>query len=262
MNVKAEKFLAVFNITQVGETAAKTNEMINSRIDTFITDLKKLGINRDDIFVDMIYLVPTFEFETEKKLFSKTYNEIPTGFEMQKNIHINFTKINRVEEIVTAAAKSEIYDFVKLDFFVGNTEAAYDTLRSKAVSYLNREISSFKRLNLNLSDKFQIIKETNYAIYPETQYPDYDAFVSQSIEAVTKKAGITKIRKPKTVAYDQIPYNNYDIVVNPEILEPVVQFVYSLQVKFTLDKPDVKSKNAYYLVTPAGELKKLDLQQP
>jgi uncharacterized protein YggE len=260
MNMKAEHFLAVFNVTQVGETTAKTDELMNSRINSFVDAVKQMGIPDKDIYVDMIYLVPTFEFEVEKSVFSKTYNEIPTGFEMQKNVHIAFKDINKVASLVTLAAKNEIYDMVKLDFFVDNTEACFDTLRNKSVAAINKKLASYKKLNLTLSDKFQIVHEASYTFYPETQYPAYDAFVSQSIEAATKKGGVTKLRKPATVAYDQIPYNKYDIIVNPEILEPVVQFVYSLQVKYTLDKPEVKSKNTYMLVTPAGDVKKLDVQ--
>jgi uncharacterized protein YggE len=260
MNMKAEHFLAVFNVTQVGETTAKTDEMMNSRINSFVDAVKLMGIPDKDIYVDMIYLVPTYEFEVEKKGFSKTYNEIPTGFEMQKNVHIAFKDINKVASLVPLAAKNEIYDMVKLDFFVDNTEACFDTLRNRSVADINKKLTSYKKLNLTLSDKFQIIHEASYTFYPETQYPAYDAFVSQSIEAATKKGGITKLRKPATVAYDQIPYNKYDIIINPEVLEPVVQFVYSLQVKYTLEKPEVKSKNNYMLVTPNGEVKPLDVK--
>jgi len=260
MNVKADRFLVVFNITQIGETAAKADELSSARMNSFITGLKAMGVNDKDIYIDMIYLVPTFEFEVVKKNFSKTYNEVPTGFEMQKNIHITFKDVNKVAEMVTLAAKNEIYDLVKLDFFVDNTEAVYDTLRNKSVTCLNKKIASLKKLNLTLSDKFQIVGESYNAIYPETQYPSYDAFVTQSMEAVTKKSGVTKIRKATAVAYDQIPYNKYDIIINPAILEPVVQYVYTIQVKYTLDKPEVKSKNNYMIITPSGEVKKLDVQ--
>lgn len=261
MNVKASSFLAVFNLTQVGETAAKTDELINLRINNFLIALKELGINDKDIYIDMIYLVPTFEFEVQKKLFSKTtYNEVPTGFEMQKNIHLRFNDINKVDDIVTLAAKNEIYDMVKIDFFVNDTEKIYDSLRNESVENIKKKLSSLKEINLNLNDKYQIVNESSYAIYPETQYSDYDAFVNQSLEAVKKETGVSTIRKPKTVAYDQISYNKYDIVINPEILEPVVQFVYILQVKYTLEKPDTTEKKNYMLITPAGEIKTLDIK--
>lgn len=261
MNVKADRFLVVFNLTQIGETAAGTDELINSRIEGFTNAVKQLGITDKDIYIDMIYLIPTFEFEVEKKLFSKTFNEVPTGFEMQKNIHISFADIDKVDDLVTLAAKNEIYDLVKLDFFVDNTGAVNDSIRNKSVEYLNKKLASFKKLNLTLKDKYHVIREASYAIYPETQYSDYDAFVSQSIDAVRMKSGVTKIRKPKTVAYDQIPYNEFSIIINPVIQEPVVQYVYILQVKYTLDKPEEKNKNNYMLITPNGDIKKLDIQE-
>jgi len=242
MNVKADGFLAVFNLTQIGETATVTNDLLNERLKNFTEAIKKLEIKDDNIYVDMIYLIPTFEFEVEKKLFSKSYNEVPTGFEMQKNIHISFTDINLVDELVTLAAQNEIYDMVKLDFFVNDTEGVYDTLRDKSVDYLNKKLTSYKKLNTNLDEVFHTVRESSTAIYPDTQYSDYNAFVSQSIEAVSKNSGISKIRKPETVAYDQIPYNRFQIVLNPNILEPVVQYVYTLQVRYTLEKPEVKKE--------------------
>jgi len=161
---------------------------------------------------------------------------------MQKNIHISFTDINLVDELVTLAAQNEIYDMVKLDFFVNDTEGVYDTLRDKSVDYLNKKLTSYKKLNTNLDEVFHTVRESSTAIYPDTQYSDYNAFVSQSIEAVSKNSGISKIRKPETVAYDQIPYNRFQIVLNPNILEPVVQYVYTLQVRYTLEKPEVKKE--------------------
>ncbi len=262
INVKASNFLAVFNLTQIGETAAKTDELINSRINEFILNLKQLGITEKDIYIDMIYLIPTFEFTVEKKLFSKTYNEVPTGFEMQKNIHVSFNNINDVDDLVTLAAKNEIYDLVKIDFFVEDCHNINDTLIELSVDFLNKKLKAFEKLNLNLSDKYHITRDALHTIYPETQYNDYDAFVSQSIEAVKKNTGVTKIRKPKTVAYDQLPYKEFNIIINPKILEPVVQFIYILQVKYTLDKPKLDSeiKNNYIFVTPAGEMKQLDIK--
>lgn len=258
MNVKADGFLVVFNLTQIGESTKVTNDLINARINNFKTAIKGLGIAESNIYLDMIYLIPTFEYEVEKKLFSKTYNEVPTGFEMQKNIHIQFEDINKIDDLVTLAAENEIYDLVKLDFFVNDTESIYDTLRNKSIDHLNKKLTSFEKLDLNLKDQYHTVKDFAKAVYPETQYTDYDAFVTQSLEAVSKNSGVSKIRKPETVAYDQLAYNNYHIIVNPQILEPVVQYVYTLQVKYTLDKPKEEAKE-YMLITPTGEVKKINL---
>ncbi len=261
MNLEADRILLVFNLTQIGENAVEVDDLINSRINGLKTDVQKLGIMDKDIYVDMIYLIPMFEYEVEKKLFSKTYNEVPAGFEMQKNIHISFSDINLVDDIVTLAAKNEIYELVKMDYFVENTEAAYDTLRLRSSKLIKKKLDIYDDLDLQLSDTFHIINESAYAIYPESQYSDYEGFVSQSIEAVKKKSGVTTIRKPKTIAYDQVPYNKFDLIINPYIHQPAVQFIYSLEIKYAIirktpEKPQ-QEKN-YFIITPNGDIKKLN----
>ncbi len=256
-NAKADRFLAEFNLTQVGKTTSEADSLMSIRVNSFMKRLQKLGINKDDIYIDMIYLVPTFEFEVTNKIFSKTYNEKPTGFEMQKNVHIKFTDINIIDELVTSAAKSEIYDMVKLDFFVDNTQGIYDTLRDQSVKLVNKKLASFKKLNIDMTGKYQVVREAARTIYPESQYSNYDAFVTQSLEAAKGKKEVTRVRKPKTVAYDQIPYSEFDIVMYPDILEPVVQYVYTLQCKYTLPQANKDDKPNYMLVTPNGDLKQL-----
>ncbi|MBK8581165.1 MAG: hypothetical protein IPL86_04800 [Flavobacteriales bacterium] len=53
----------------------------------------------------MLSFVPVYEIETTRKFFGKTYQEVPAGFESQKNIHIKFTDARMLDQIVSAAAK-------------------------------------------------------------------------------------------------------------------------------------------------------------
>ena len=262
MNVTADSYLAVFNLTQVGKTAKETNQLINKRIDGFLSDLKALSISDGDAYTDMIYLIPTFEFEVQKKLFSSdTYVEVPSGFEMQKNVHVAFRDINLVDDMVTLAAENEIYDLVKLDFFVQNTEQIYDSLRERTQQYLTKTIISHAQSQrINLLDEFHTVDESTKAIYPDGQYSDFEAYVSQSLDAAQGKAGVSKIRKPKTVAYDQIPYDDFDIVINPNILGPVVQFTFSMKVRFLLEKEKEAEDQKYFMVTPDGQLRELQIK--
>lgn len=75
-NLKANAYVAIFSVTQVGENKEEVNELINERINSALTKIKQ---NKDvETYVDMISFVPVYEFEVEKKLFNKkTYNEIP-----------------------------------------------------------------------------------------------------------------------------------------------------------------------------------------
>jgi uncharacterized protein YggE len=259
MNVKADSYLAIFNLTQMGNTGKEADEIITKRTQPFIESLKTLGIATSDVYADMIYLIPIYNYEVEKKLFSKTYNEVPKGFEMQKNLHIRFKDANLIDDIVTLAAANEIYDLVTIEYFVKNSQAAYDTLRNRAVKYLAGNARRFEKLGLKLDAEFRIVSEKSDVTYPEGQYTDYDAFVSQSLEAARDKT-VTMIRKPKTVAYNKLSYESFDIVINPEFLEPVVQYTYEVSVSYTLNKEKLEAKNHYFIVDNNGALKELQIK--
>jgi uncharacterized protein YggE len=255
MNVKADSYLAIFNLTQVATTAKEADELINKRIQNFQDNLKALGITSADIYVDMVYLIPVFEFEVSKKLFSKSYNEVPKGFEMQKNVHVKFKGATMVDRIVTTASMSEIYDLVTVEYFVNNPARIYDSLRTAAQKQIHANVARLKNTGINLTEHFSSLQEDTDVVYPEGRYSEYEAFVAQSLEAA-KNSTVTTMRKPKTVAYNKLPYDDFDIVLNAEFTEPVVQYTYDLTMRYTL--PDKQGgKNKYYIIDGQGNLKEV-----
>ncbi len=258
MNVKADSYLAIFNLTQTGATAKEVNDLVNTKINGFKKELEVNNISGSDIFTDIISLVPVYEYEIEKKLFSKTYTEVPQGFEMQKNIHIKFTDENLLDDIITSAANNEIYDFIKLEYFVENNDDKYSKIRAKSVEYMLKKNETFKDLGIDLDTVYHIISEQSSVVYPIDRYEGYQAFTGTSLEAVKRKS-VTKVRKPKTMFYNKLPYHKYDIVINPAILEPAVQFTYSLTLKYVIKDPVKKVDKEFILVTPEGIVRTLKI---
>jgi ketosteroid isomerase-like protein len=113
----ADSYLAIFTFTQLGQSAEEADSH-DERLRKSSARVAKSGVKEKDVFTDMLSFVPVYEIETTRKFFSKTYQEVPAGFEIQKNIHIKFTDARMLDKLVTAAAKEEIYDLVKVDFFV------------------------------------------------------------------------------------------------------------------------------------------------
>lgn len=264
LNVKADCYVAIFNITQVGETSALTNELLNKRLNSFIDGLKQTKIDTGDIFVDMVSQVPVYEYEVEKKLFSKSYNEIPIGFELQKNVHIKYSDEKRLDEIVSIASQNEIYDLVKVDYFVENHQMYFDTLRTRAIELIKTKIKDYKKLGFNLDTLHRNVAENAKVNYPISQYKTYQAYSRPSFAALRKRLGndnskITEAAKSRTMYYSAIPYDNYDIVIHPTILEPAVQFSYSIVMKYSNDPP-LKADKKYILITPDGKTKSINLK--
>src|SRR5262245_3856610 len=52
MNVKADEYVAIFGLSQECATVPECNQAMDGTVNTFSANLKRLGINSDDLFVD------------------------------------------------------------------------------------------------------------------------------------------------------------------------------------------------------------------
>lgn len=263
-NHEADSYTAIFSMVQVGKTTEETNALLNARLDAFLAGLKLTGIPDSNIFVDMVNFLPKFEYDVSKKLFSKkTYTEIPKGFELQKNIHVRYTDPTLLDRIVTAAARQDIYDIVKVDYFVKNPQAHYTQLREAAFKYLNQVKQQYKSIGIRLDSAYTITAENAWVAYPTNRYESYKAYASQRLDE-NDNIKVYNTEKTTSRFYNAVSCNDYDIVINPEILEPAVQFSYNLVVRFTLPErvPAQKTlvKKEFMLVTPNGEVKTLKIE--
>jgi uncharacterized protein YggE len=260
-NVKADTYVAIFAVNQSGKTAEETNQLINGRISTALGQINgKAGV---ETYVDMVSFVPVYEYETEKKVFSKrTYNEIPVGFELKKNIHIKYSDPNLLNEIITALTSVEIYDLVRVDYFANTLEAVKRDLMTKAKAILQDKHKNYQSLlgkpdsaNRQLADGFKVV-------LPVEMYKSYEAYSSSSLN-LKKAANITTAAKSPTLYYQPVIDKEFDFVINPTILEPVIQVMYEIKllIKREQQLQMPKSGTEYYFIAPNGEMKKLDIRK-
>lgn len=258
-NVKADQYVAIFSLTQVGETAEEVNEMIDRRLNSSVSQIKLLKGN--ETYIDMISFVPVYNFEVEKKIFSKkTYNEVPKGFELKKNLHVKFSDPNQLNQLITILSKNEIYDLVRVDYFAGNLENVKKELMSKAKLALQEKIKNYESMMgetfintaKSLSDGYKIV-------LPIEMYKSYEAYNSSSL-TLTRSANVNQANKSTTMYYQPILDKEFDFVINPTILEPVIQVMYEVKMIITKDKKqEVKDQKSYILITPNGEMRDLNI---
>lgn len=270
-NVEATSYAAVFSVRQVAETALEVNTMMNERIEAFKAGLKTLGSAKNDIVVEIISQVPIYGIEKEKKLFSKSLNEVPIGFELHKNITITFRDYDFLNDIVFEASKNEIYDLIKVDYFAKNPQLYYDTMRHAATSYLNAIYKKYKEAGFNLDSFNKMMGENTGTVYPISRYRDYQGLSRLSYDKLLKKAGSTVIMDPivaPSVYYNHLPFSEFDIVLNPSISKPTIQYTFRLQARYIkIQKaPPVQVKvektieKQFFFITDSGEVKFIDLK--
>ncbi len=263
-NQKAKEYVAIFNVTQAGNTAEEADKLLNDRINAFMTGANALSISKENLYVDMVSFLPRYELVATKKVFSKkTYTETPKGFILQKNIHVKFVEPEILDKLISVAAKNEIYEIVKVDYIVESPEKIYQELRNKTFEYLNQIVSLYNKNGMKLDSAYKITAENTWATYPATRYSSYQAYSSVSMDAVKGGTQVTEAEKTQTSFYNSIPADNYDIVINPTIIEPVVQYSYNLRIKFTLKErtpfKEIKREKEFIMVTPNGEVKTLKI---
>jgi hypothetical protein len=174
-----------------------------------LNDLKGLNIPAEDIYIDMANFLPKFEYDVNKKLFSrKTYTEIPIGFELQKNIHIRYTDLSLLERIVTTAARQEIYDIVKVDYFVKDSEGIYAQLRETTFQYLKKIENQYKTIGIRLDSAYLVSAENAWVAYPINRYESYQAFSTQRL-SVDENSKVNSADKITARFYNAVPANDY-----------------------------------------------------
>ncbi|MEZ4798482.1 MAG: SIMPL domain-containing protein [Flavobacteriales bacterium] len=270
MNVKATSYTAIFAMNQSGIDAYEVDSLMSARIKFVKFHLAALGIQDKDVHIDAVSVVPTYEYRVERKRFSTTSTEIPTGFEMKKNIHVLFKSHSALDEIISAMAMADIYDLVKVEYNIDGADTYYNELREAALAAIETKKETYGKLNFHLTP--YMISDGFNCTYPMERYKSYTAFhagASQyqvslitadlgnnlnlpledrkaQLDRVNREYSVQSAEKNKTIFYDRMPYNQFDKVVNPDIAEPCIQYFYTLQVSFTMmtdEQHQAKLKN-------------------
>jgi hypothetical protein len=269
-NVPADSYMAIFTITQLGKTQKETNALVLAKTDSIKKALTLMGAEVE-VFVDMISFIPIYEYEVTRKLFSKdTYNEIPKGFELKKNLHFRYKNAQVLETLVTLCAEQEIYDLVGVDYFIDDIEAKKAELISKAEPLLRKQMARFERLSgIAYNEQHKLVDDGFNLYYPVEQYQSYTAYCSNKLNVVKQAGVVTQIDKTTSQYYRPKMSKGYQFIINPSIIEPVVQIEYELVLKsypkpeqpapaptVTAAKPTVEKK--VFLITPDAQIKKLE----
>ncbi|TXD82265.1 SIMPL domain-containing protein [Subsaximicrobium wynnwilliamsii] len=259
-NEAATTYTAIFNISQIVPTADSTTVLSNQRIEQVRKKLQAVGISKNDLVIDVISFVPNYELEIEKKLFSKTYTEVPKGFELQENLHIRFTKTSQFESILSACAANEIYNLVKVDYYIDNIAEVYKNLEVQLLELITQKKAYYNTLGFDLNNYDVAIADDRYCYFPKDFYQSYQAYNSISFDAIKRKKGVTTAKKQSSYYYQPLSNETFDLVIKPSVLEPVVQIGMNIKLQYTAKaaKPqpavNTEIKHKYYIVSPNGPI--------
>lgn len=267
INVKASSFVATFSLTQFAKTVEEAEAAMKSRTELFRNMLTQSNSGAQYVFVDPVSMVPTYEMELTEKKLSKTYNEVPSGFEIKKNVQITFREQNQINDIISIAAKAEVYDLVKVDYNVEDKDAILEQLRNEALRILMDKKKVMEQAGI--FTRFTNVGEKQGSAFPSERYTQYTAYKASTApyQLINYKKGqpaqtvqYNYADKQKTVYYEKVTDKQFDKVINAVVYEPMVQVYFSLKGQFVIYDPEKeKADKAYNDKAREYQLKEMEL---
>jgi len=225
LNLNADQYQAVFALAQEGPTLAESNEKIAAQASEFVAAIEELGIKHTDIFVDFISQNRVYDYAVE----GNVAREKLSGFEVKKNIIVRYQDRAVLEKLLSAAAKSAIFDLVKVDYVVSDLAAARARLLEEASKIIRQKEASYKRLFGVALRPVSVYQEKYNALVPADLYKSYVAYESGSADNYNLR--VVGKRKTSTFYYNPLDPAAFDAVINPAGVEPMVQCTLYLKVK-------------------------------
>ena len=266
-NATPDAYVAIFSLSQEGLDEKTANQQINDKIDKVRQGLKTVGSGLS-LHVDIISFVPIYDQVLEKKVFSKnSLTEKPVGFELKKNIIIEYKTAEQLNSIFSLCTSNGIYDYIRSDVVVSDMGKIKARLRKSADSMIYMQLERYAKLrDIDLKDYKRTLAEGYTVIYPGEKYANYTAFSCTSY--FTKKFNLNNDAKKKiTRHYLPVIDKEFDFIVNPVIAEPAIQVMYQINLAIS-KKPEPKPapvvpkpapKKEFFFITPNGELRQINV---
>jgi hypothetical protein len=110
-------------------------------------------------------------------------------------------------------------------------------LRNTCVTIINRKAKEFKRMGVKFdSNIYQTVSENVSSSYPIDRYSTFMEFAANQGDPTKPGSRITARGDVPALYYNKMSYNGFDMVLNPAVVEPVVQFICNVKVKYVLKK--------------------------
>lgn len=258
-NQQPTEYIAILSVSQFADAADKAERMLTQRCKSFTSDLQRPPIQANQVITDFISLQPVYR---PKYGASKKESETPklgdnlVGFELRQNLHVSYTHAHQLTLILQAAAKNEIYELVKIEYRHKQAASIYEDLRKRSYEYLKTKMANLEQIGVSTENWEHYVEEQKLMYSPSGAYQTFAT--QQTIPSTApfdplKERPIWERLASNSQFYQRQPVETYDIVVNQDLLEPVMQFVYDLKIHFILPPtlPKVEYKNEF--IMPANQ---------
>lgn len=234
INTPADEYVAVFAVAQEGDTPLDCSQKIDAVLKQFSSALKPLGITSNDWFVDFIAQEKIYGYQVQENVAKEQLS----GFELKKNVSIHYRDKALIDQLILAAAGVKVFDLIKVDYIVKDPGPLQSRLLQEAAEVIKRKAAAYEKLfGIVLASPPQVFANKPSVYYPSEMYDAYTAYEAERVNRAVyqSKYVVQDLRKSRTFYFNALNANGFDTVINPVVVEPVVQFTLYLKLKYDLE---------------------------
>lgn len=235
LNKSAEAYSITIGVNSIAKTVKEANRLTNNKIKNVSDRIKKLGIAKNDIYVDFISETKMYDH----KISDRDIQEFFDGFSIRKNLIIKTKKLSDIDEIIEYCSEQQIHDIVKVDYISEDLEKINKELFDEALKISKVKTKRFSdNSSIPLTKEFRIVSESFKVYFPKNLYKQYDeAFETSHVNYYSGNYVKKEVRKERTFYYDGIETEvGVDKIIDRISPTVGIQYVIELIIQYDLKK--------------------------
>ncbi len=231
VNVHADAYVALFGVSEEGATMNEARAKVHEKLAKFKSDLLSSGVSAKNTSVDFVAQNRIYSFHVDGSVATERVD----GFELKENVSIKCSSQSEVDSLIALAAKDGVFDLIKVDYILINTDAIRAKLVDAASQVINQKKRDYQKLlGVKFRQSPQLYADKFNACFPTEMYASYQAAEGENVNPGYEMRNyvVHGSRKMRTFYYNPLSGKSFDKVVNPIITDPVVQCTLYIKLRF------------------------------
>jgi uncharacterized protein YggE len=235
--LKPDHYVLTVGLHQEGKTVKEANEEIEKRINTVVKKMSRIGVSKDDYFVDFISQIKNYDYKVSDTEITQFFD----SFVLRKNLIVKAKSLETVEKIIGFCAIENIYDIIKVDYISRDVESVNDDLFDEAIKVIKRKKKRYeKHSSKGITGLYRLNNENFSIYYPRDAYKEYnEAFETGSVEEgrYSNSYTVRKVKKETTFYYDGVEFRRgVDKIIDTISPEVGIQYLITVSVVYDLER--------------------------
>jgi predicted secreted protein len=231
-------YMITLGLNEEAENAKTCNQKINKRIEGFLHSIKKLGVGKEDVYIDFITQNKIYDYvKTNENEHNVNLNQVERGFEIKKNIVLSMSDISEFDKLVEIASLFDIHNIIDVNYQNDNRNKIYEELFEEASKIINQRKKLIPH-NKHIFDTTPTYSIEFFSVQPGNSYKKFQAYESGEINTINNyyKSDVAifkkEVRKRNSYYFDRIANQQFDKILNSKSPKVGLQYVMKVNVVY------------------------------